>query len=86
MEPSTAGTRFAQSPVGNALGGVAWSQCGRTADVFELMRFGGVLQVNDWLFDSFRGELGVQWYALTSAIVIVGGGLFMQSRYRKISL
>lgn len=59
---------------------------GRTADVFELMRFGGALQVNDWLFDSFRGELGAQWYALTSAIVIVGGGLFMQSRYRKISL
>ncbi len=59
---------------------------GRTADFFELIRFGGVLQVNDWLFDDFDGELGAQWYALTSAAIVVGGALFMQGRYRKIKL
>ena len=59
---------------------------GRTADFFELIRFGGALQVNDWIFGSFDGELGAQWYALTSALLVLGGGAFMLRRYRRLSL
>jgi ABC-2 type transport system permease protein len=59
---------------------------GRTADFFELIRFGGALQVNDWMFDAFDGELPAMAYALTSALLVLGGSAFMLGRYRRISL
>jgi ABC-2 type transport system permease protein len=59
---------------------------GRTADFFELIRFGGALQVNDWFFDAFDGELPALSYAVTSAVVVTGSALFMLRRYRRIAL